>query len=175
MTPRKLNLGCGDRYVDGWVNVDFASPHSMDQRVDLTGELPWPEGSISHVYAGHLLEHLTPDQCSALAERLLVCMEPIGGVLVAVGPDIDVAERMIADGTFDHSWGTLDMLKHGAGRWAGDVHQWETTGPKVAAIFGAAGWPIVHHFGIAQLEGAWPVADRNQLWQYACSARMGST
>lgn len=165
-----LNLGCGDRYVDGWVNVDYGTPHRTDQVVDLTGELPWETGSVSRIYAGHLLEHITPDECARLCGELLRLADPAGCAFVAVGPDVDVAERMVADGTFDHSWGTLDSIRYGAGRWAGDVHQWETTGPAVARIIREAGWPVVHQLTIDQLEGGWPVADRNQKWQYAVRA-----
>lgn len=168
----RVNLGCGDRYVEGWVNVDFGTPHRHDLSVDLTGELPW-RGTLTHVYAGHLLEHLTELQSLELLKRLRVCAHPGGCVVVLVGPDVEVAERMIDDGTFDHGWGTLESIKHGAGRWAGDVHLWETTGPKVRALAVEAGWPVVHDLTIAQLEGGWPVADRGPQWQYAVRAWQG--
>lgn len=168
-----LNLGCGDRYVDGWTNVDHGSPHRKDLDVDLTGELPWEPGSVSRVYAGHLLEHLSIDDCAVLLDRLRVCMDPTGGVMVAVGPDLDVAERMVDDGTFDFTYHSLDSLRYGAGRWAGDVHLWETTGPLVAELFREASWPVVHAMTIAQLEGGWPVVDPVPQWQYAVRAWIG--
>lgn len=168
-----LNLGCGDRYVDGWTNVDFGSPHPHDQTVDLTGELPWQRGSVSRIYAGHLLEHITVRQCEALVRRLLACADPAGCAFVAVGPDIPVAEQMIADGTFDYTYHSLETLRFGAGRWAGDVHQWETSGPAVARIIRQAGWPVVNTMSIDQLEGGWPVADREPKWQYAVKAWVG--
>lgn len=163
-----LNLGCGDRYVDGWVNVDWDTPHRVDQRVDLAGELPWEPGSVSRIYAGHLLEHLERETCARLAERLLRCADPTGCVAVIVGPDVDVTRRQVADGTFDYDWGPPELIFHGGGRWVGDVHLWETTGPLVADIFRDAGWPVVTHLGPVQvLEGGWPVADRGPTWQYA--------
>lgn len=170
-----LNLGCGDRYADGWVNVDHPGcPHRQDQSVDLTGELPWEPGSVSRIYSGHMLEHITPEASGQLLKRLLSCADPAGCTMVLVGPDVVLAEQMVADGTFDHSWGTLDMIKYGAGRWAGDVHLWGTTGPLVARLVRSAGWPVVHHYGsIVELEGGWPVADRAQLWQYAVRAWKG--
>lgn len=167
-----LNLGCGDRYVDGWVNVDFESPHRVDQRVDLTEPLPWESGSVSRIYAGHLFEHLLPEDCERLAADLLRCADPVGCSMVVVGPDVDVATGMVADGTFDHSWGTLDMIRHGAGRWAGDVHLWETTGPAVAQLIRQAGWSVVHQLPLDQLYG-WPIADATQKWQYAVHAWAG--
>jgi hypothetical protein len=93
--------------------------------------------------------------------------------MVAVGPDIPVAEEMIRTGTFDYRYHSLESLKNGAGRWAGDVHMWETSGPLVAKIVRDAGWPVVHNFGIAELEGGWPVADREPQWQYVVRAYVG--
>lgn len=168
----KLNLGCGDRYVEGWINVDHDTPHRADVRIDLASPdpLPWEEGSITHVYAGHLLEHLSRKESYALVKKLLPCMSKDGGVVVAVGPDIPLAKKMIADGTFDFTYHSLESLRDGAGRWAGDVHQWETSGPLVASMFTRAGWPHVRNLGIAKLEGGWPVADPAPQWQYAVRA-----
>lgn len=169
----KVNLGCGDRYVDGWINVDYGSPHQYDQQVDLRGPLPWPNGCLSRIYAGHLFEHLHPEECERLAAELLRCARPEGCVFVAVGPDLDLAERMVKDGTFDYTYHSLDSLRYGAGRWAGDVHLWETTGPAVQQLLQEAGWPVVYTLKIDELEGGWPVADPSQKWQYACRAWIG--
>jgi hypothetical protein len=170
----RLNLGCADRYQPGWVNVDFQTPHRVDERVDLTGPLPehW-RSAVTHVYAGHLFEHLTRDDCFGLCEQLLWCAHSEGCVLVAVGPDVPLAEQMIADGTFDWSWGTLEAIKHGAGRWAGDVHQWETSGPLVEKLLLEAGWPRVWDLGLDRIEGGWPIVDPNQRWQYVVRAYAG--
>lgn len=166
----RLNLGSGNIYVDGWVNVDWETPRDVDERVDLAGPLPWEPDSVSRVFAGHLFEHLTPEACSELAKRLLVCMKATG-VLVAVGPDIDVADRQVADGTYDYSWGSPTLLRYGAGRWNGDVHLWETTGSKVAELLRNAGWPTVAEVELGRLDESWPVADRGPTWQYAVEAR----
>jgi len=171
----KLNLGCGDRYAADWVNVDFGSPHRKDQEVDLTGQLPWEPGSVTHAYLGHVLEHLTVDQCAELLTRLLPCMDPVGALMMIVGPDVPLAERMIADGTFDFTYHNLDSLKYGAGRWSGDVHLWECSGAAVAQLCRDAGWPIVTEVGITSVDQTWPVADRTPQWQFAVRAYTGTT
>ena len=170
----RLNLGAGDRYAPGWVNCDFESPHQKDVTVDLTGPLPWEPGTVTHVFAGHVLEHLTVDQCRGLLGRLLPCMDPAGGLLMVVGPDIPLAERMVTEGTFDFTYHNLDTLRHGAGRWAGDVHQWECSAEKVAALCREAGWHPVTELGIRLVDQTWPVADRSQLWQFAVRAYTGT-
>ena len=53
----RLNLGCGRNIQEGFINVDkFGDP---DMRMDLEhGPWPWPDNSVSEVWAVHVLEHL---------------------------------------------------------------------------------------------------------------------
>ena len=167
----KLNLGCGDRYAPGWVNVDFGTPHVVDEVVDLRGALPWSELDVMHVYMGHVLEHLTLDDCERLLTRLLPCMVYLGEIMV-VGPDVLRAERMIADGTFDFSWGhTLESLRHGGGRWSGDEHMWECNEMKVVDLLTKTGWTDIKTMSIDEVSSYWPVADRAPRWQCAVTAK----
>lgn len=173
----KLNLGCGDRYVAGWHNVDYGTPCHVDERLDLRGELPWT--NVTHAYAGHVLEHLSLDDCAQLLTRLRACMADTGGLLLVVGPDVQVAEKMIQDGTFDSTYHSLESLYDGAARWDGDEHQWGCTADLVAQLLRDAGWPVVDDLGgVAGLNGlaegpSWPIADRTPQWQCAVRAWTG--
>jgi len=164
-----VNLGCGDRYAATWQNVDHAgSPHRKDVTVDLLADnLPWPTGSILHIYMGHVLEHLPYDGCLDLLKRLLPLVKPEGQIMV-VGPDCQVAQLMAEAGTLEV---TLDSLKYGADRWAGDRHEWECTAEKVTALLEGAGWTDIHDVGINHVAAFWPVADRRPQWQCAIAAR----
>ena len=62
----KLNLGCGDRRIDGYVGVDIAPP--ADQIVDLAGPWPWPDSSVDHVLAYDVCEHIGDDQVHVLRD-----------------------------------------------------------------------------------------------------------
>jgi predicted SAM-dependent methyltransferase len=163
----KINLGAGDQYADGWHNVDHGSPHRKDEDVDLTGPLPWAENSIDCIYAGHVLEHLTQEECVALLERLHPLMKP-GGELMVVGPDVRIAEQMAQQGTLDV---TLDSLKYGAGRWSGDVHRWECTSRGLQDLLETAGWQEVTELSINDVPAMWPVAYRGPQWQCAVHAK----
>lgn len=161
-----LNLGCGDRYVPGWHNVDFGSPHRKDDTVDLTKPLPWLPSSALHAYLGHVLEHLTLRDALTLLKRLRQVIKP-GGSIMVVGPDVEVAQRMADEGTLDV---TLDSLKYGADRWAGDQHHWECASDILVDMLKQAGWDNVEDVGIDGVIPFWPVADRGPRWQCAVYA-----
>jgi hypothetical protein len=165
----KLNLGCGDRWADGWHNVDFAgSPHRKDEEVDLrTNALPWAPGSVELAYAGHVLEHLYVDEVLVLLSTLRGCMAADGELMV-VGPDVIVAQGMATAGTLDV---TMDSLTNGGHRWPGDEHRWHCTTWAIEALLRAASWHRVTRVGIANVDPLWPVADRRPQWQCAVSAR----
>lgn len=53
----KLNLGCGRRPLEGYVNVDIAD--GANWVVDLF-KFPWPwaDGSVDEIYSRHFFEHV---------------------------------------------------------------------------------------------------------------------
>lgn len=57
----KLNLGCGHRHIDGWINVDSSPLCRPDAVVDLEQlPWPWPDDAAEEVLFSHVLEHLCP-------------------------------------------------------------------------------------------------------------------
>ncbi|MFD9623905.1 class I SAM-dependent methyltransferase [Streptomyces virginiae] len=80
-----LHLGCGERYLPGWVNIDFyPAPLSMN----LLWGLPFRRGSVKRVYTSHMLEHLYyPDHASRLLREIHSVLAP-GGTVRIVVPDI---------------------------------------------------------------------------------------
>lgn len=52
----KLNLGCSDRHIVGYVNVDLVPP--CDQVADLAEKWPWADSSIESVAALDVIEHI---------------------------------------------------------------------------------------------------------------------
>ncbi len=162
-------MGCGDRYAEGWLNVDHsAMPHRKDLALDIRGELPWEPRTLDFVYLGHVLEHLRVGECLSLLERLRWLVAPAGEIMI-VGPDCDVARGMQVAGTLDV---TLESLVCGADRWEGDVHRWECSGHSIRTMLVHTGWPSVTQLSINDVPEIWPVADRRPQWQCAVSARV---
>lgn len=164
-----VNFGCGEQYQAGWLNVDHQGmPHQKDLTLDVRGSLPW-EGEIDYAYVGHLLEHLYVDEVIVFLRRLRAALRPTGELMV-VGPDCLVAAGLEVSQTLEVP---LEQIRHGAGRWTGDVHRWECTSWGVTALLRATGWVNITNVGIASVPAHWPVAFRGPRWQCAVSARRG--
>jgi predicted SAM-dependent methyltransferase len=88
--PLKLHLGCGDVYLEGWVNIDLVSPrrYRRDLRWNLQRGLPFPDGSAEAVFSEHLLEHLELAEGLAHLEMCRRVLAP-GGVLRIGVPDLE--------------------------------------------------------------------------------------
>lgn len=59
---RKLNLGCSDRFVSGFLNVDRAAmkpPSGFEfERHDLALDWVWEDSSVDYILAFDIFEHL---------------------------------------------------------------------------------------------------------------------
>jgi len=81
---KKINLGCGEDYREGWHNVDIRPEVEPDAVADLD-RMPWPlpDDHAKLVLVDNVLEHLD-DQLAAMHELKRIT-EP-GGCLVIRGP-----------------------------------------------------------------------------------------
>ncbi len=82
-----LHLGCGDRRLAGWLNVDLTG---SDLDVDLGGgRLPWRSGAFEAVVSQHVIEHLElQSQALPLLREVRRVLKP-GGELWLSCPDIE--------------------------------------------------------------------------------------
>lgn len=154
----RLNIGSGDHYQDGWVNIDLSPTVRADLYLDVAEGLPYQDGEVEKIYAGHVLEHLTFGQIAVFladVRRVLVA----GGQLMVVGPDVD---RCRATGNVE----LIERAVHGEHRWPGDEHLWECTEAQVEKLMGDAGMVTVPMSpGYARTFG-WPLVGIDG-WQCA--------
>jgi SAM-dependent methyltransferase len=80
----RLNLGCSDALVPGFVNVDVVPP--ADVVADLTRAWPWRDSSVAAIRAHDVIEHL-PNAIHTMNEAHRV-LKP-GGQLEIVVPTTD--------------------------------------------------------------------------------------
>lgn len=105
----KLNLGCCDRHMAGFVNVDCCPP--ADQIADLTQEWPWLDSSVDLIRADDVFEHL-PDKRHTMNEAWRV-LKP-GGRLEMIVPTTD-GRGAWQDPTHKSWWTPNDLFYYTAG------------------------------------------------------------
>ena len=54
----KVNLGCGNRKKEGFVNVDWDKECKPDIIADLNVNLPFKDNEVDEVYCSHIIEHV---------------------------------------------------------------------------------------------------------------------
>lgn len=105
--PLKLNLACGERKREGYVNVDV----SADVKPDLAHDLfrypwPWVDDSVEEISCEHFIEHIPARCCCSMNRRepffeffdeCWRIMKP-GGVMKIVTPSV-LSERAFQDPT----------------------------------------------------------------------------
>ncbi len=89
----KLHLGCGRKYLEGYINIDFPdSEHTVlkdivaDEYANIHG-LVYPHNSISEIRLHHVFEHFTRPIALAFLCRWRNWLRP-GGVLRLETPDV---------------------------------------------------------------------------------------
>jgi predicted SAM-dependent methyltransferase len=81
-----VELGAGPVRREGWIPTDVWS--RAPYHLDATGPWPFPPGSVSHVYADNVIEHVPLDGARALLRHALSALEP-GGRIRLVTPDVE--------------------------------------------------------------------------------------
>jgi glycosyltransferase involved in cell wall biosynthesis len=107
----KLNLGCCDAAVAGFVNVDIVAGPGVDQVADLAAPWPWSDNSVEYVRAWDIIEHL-PDKIMTMNEIYRVLM-PGGRAEIAV-PTTD-GTGAFQDPTHVSFWNRRSFLYYEAG------------------------------------------------------------
>lgn len=107
MTMR-LNIGCGPHYAKGWTNVDVVSIPSADINPDVVASidnLPFDDGSVELLYAGHCVEHLSilpthlpPIKIGEVAVPAMPNQAPIGLLSQFDDAMREIARVLAADG-----------------------------------------------------------------------------
>lgn len=82
----KLNVGCGNDWRTGWVNIDSSADSAAD-KVMPAEDLDLPDGSAQEIEALHLIEHLGYFRTRYFLSECFRTLRP-GGRLVIETPDI---------------------------------------------------------------------------------------
>jgi len=79
-----LHLGCGAKYLPGFVNVDANPLRKVDLWLDVRCGLPYRANSVASIYSTHMIEHLYPDELERLLGECARVLKPGGGLRIVV-------------------------------------------------------------------------------------------
>jgi len=157
MSKLRLNLGCGAKKREGWINVDAASLCQPDVVCDLEATpWPWVDDAVEAVELIHVLEHLGQSPSvflSIMKELWRVCCEGASVHIVVPHPRSDF---FLGDPTHVRPivGSTLDMFSQKRN------DEWER--------LGAANTPLARYIGV-DFEMETSVLHLTEAWQQALS------
>lgn len=146
----KLHLGCGKRYISGWINVDAVrvnghqSPDLITDRLD---QLPYPDGSISEIMAIHLFEHIYPKDADRMLREWFRLLAP-GGKLILEMPDVyksakNLVKEIDSGIAPSNKWSMWPIYGDNPNGTEYDCHKWGWTYKTLAPLLFSAGFENV--------------------------------
>lgn len=126
--PLRLNVGCGRKRLNGYVNIDVVSRSGAEPDIvcDFTkSPIPLDDECASEVLAVHVFEHFFPWECEALLADWHRLLMP-GGKLALEMPDIVKCARNLVASSPDNIsyWGIYGDPRH---RDPFMMHKWGWT------------------------------------------------
>lgn len=87
MEEIKLHLGCGEKYLDGWIHIDLSHYPHIDYPSHDIATLPMFEDNvISEIYAAHVFEYFSREKAIEVLKEWHRVLE-FGGTLRLSVPD----------------------------------------------------------------------------------------
>lgn len=85
-----LHLGCGPKYLPGFLNIDGNLFNKLDLWLDVRNGLPFRSSSVDSIYSTHMFEHFYSDELDLLLRECFRVLKPRGGLRLIV-PNLESA------------------------------------------------------------------------------------
>jgi len=96
-----LHLGCGPKYLAGFLNIDANPFAKTDLWLDVRNGLPFPSDSVDSIYATHMFEHFFDDELRRLLGQCFRVLKAGAGIRLIVP---NLASAIVAYAEKRHSW-----------------------------------------------------------------------
>jgi len=103
---RHLHLGCGTKYLQGFLNIDGNPFNKIDLWLDVRNGLPFRSDFVDSIYSTHMFEHFYSDELGRLLQECVRVLKPGGGIRLIV-PSLSSAIAAYSEkrsGWFDDSF-----------------------------------------------------------------------
>ena len=148
-TAKRLNLGCGDKILEGYVNVDVAPSRggrAPDVICDLHDLARFESGSVDEILSVHVVEHFWRWEVIGVLKEWVRVLKP-GGTMILECPNlISACEAVLADperATLPGLEGQRSMwVLYGDPSWKDPLmcHRWAYTPQSLGAVMHEAGF-----------------------------------
>ena len=103
----KLHLGCGEKHIDGYINIDIRPMVSVDKVDNIKYLRSFKSDSVDVIYSASVLEHFTRWEYKNALRRWYDLLKP-GGVLRLGVPDFEaIVEHYMEGGSLNSVMGLL--------------------------------------------------------------------
>ena len=86
MKEIKLHVGCGEKFIPGWIHIDLKKYPHIDYVTDASDLHVFENNSVDLIYACHLLEHFKRCDIDLVLKEWYRVLKP-GGILRLSVPD----------------------------------------------------------------------------------------
>lgn len=119
----KLHLGCGGKYLPGYVNIDNFLGQKVDKRANIL-DLKYSPSSVQEIRLHHVLEHFSRATAIALLACFWQWLMPKGILRIEV-PDLEVAAKKIFTNNYrQKSVAVRHLFGSQEASWAFHYHGW---------------------------------------------------
>lgn len=138
----KLHLGCGNKYLPGFINVDARDGKNVDLVCDIK-DLPFNEESIDEIYMCHSLEHIPMHEVFPYLEYLNRLLKPAKCIYISV-PNFQTLSSMYLAGKCNLS--NIVRAIHGGQEYPGNLHYISFDKPMLTQMLRGARFQKVETF-----------------------------
>jgi predicted SAM-dependent methyltransferase len=106
--PIRLHLGCGARFIPGFIHVDVADFPHIDHRHPVNTLPMFDDESVELIYASHVFEYFDRTEAPKVLSEWRRVLRPGGGTLRHAVPDWEaIIAQYAQDGKLDACLGPL--------------------------------------------------------------------
>ena len=142
----RINLGSGQKYLDGYVNVDISDDHGhkVDVIADVTEPLPFDDNSADVIIAEHILEHVYLHKQEATLRDWFRVLKPGGRLIISVPNQRELAQAYL-DGRINFFIYAVNKFGPYNGN-DNDFHKWGFDEQELRERLGAIEWREIKQF-----------------------------